>query len=69
MFHATPIALESITALTLVIAGDHDPLAQHPEILVGAIANARLEIKSGDHTGVANDPTFTPTLVEFLSQS
>jgi pimeloyl-ACP methyl ester carboxylesterase len=69
VFHATPIALESITAPTLVIVGDQDPLAQRPQVLVDAIADARLSIKIGDHTGVANDPSFTPTLVEFLCQS
>jgi pimeloyl-ACP methyl ester carboxylesterase len=66
VFHATPIALKSITAPTLVIVGDQDLLAQHPEVLVDAISDARLAIKSGDHTGVANDPTFTPTLMDFL---
>jgi pimeloyl-ACP methyl ester carboxylesterase len=69
VFHATPIALKSITAPTLVIVGNQDPLAQRPEVLVDAIADARLAIKSGDHTGVASDPTFTPTLVDFLCQS
>jgi hypothetical protein len=49
--------------------GTKIPLAQHPEVLVGAIANARLAIKIGDHTGVVKDPTFTPTLVEFLCRS
>jgi pimeloyl-ACP methyl ester carboxylesterase len=69
VFHATPIALKSITAPTLVIVGNQDLLAQRPEVLVDAIADARLAIKSGDHTGVASDPTFTPTLVDFLCQN
>jgi len=43
--HNTPIALESITAPTLVIVGDQDPLAQRPEVLVDAIVSAELAIK------------------------
>jgi pimeloyl-ACP methyl ester carboxylesterase len=68
VFHATPIALSAITAPTLVMVGDQDPLAQRPQALVDAIPNALLSIKVGDHASVAGDPTFTPTLVEFVSE-
>ncbi len=67
VFNAEPIALDAIMAPTLVMVGDQDPLAQHPEALVSALPDARLEIKIGDHAGVVGDPTFTPTLVAFLN--
>ena len=67
--YASARPLKSITSPTLVIVGNQDLLAQRPEVLVDAIADARLAIKSGDHTGVASDPTFTPTMVDFLCQN
>ena len=64
--HAAPIALDRITVPTLVLAGDADPLAARPQVLADAIAGARLEVLSGDHTGVIGNPRFIPTLVGFL---
>lgn len=65
--HAEPIALDRIAVPTLVLAGDADPLATRPEVLADAIAGARLEIVSGDHTGALGDPRFVASLVEFLA--
>jgi pimeloyl-ACP methyl ester carboxylesterase len=61
------IALERITAPTLVLAGDVDPLAVRPEVLVAAIADARLKLVSGDHMGAIGDPCFTRSMVDFLA--
>ena len=65
--HAEPIALHRIAVPTLVLAGDTDPLAARPEVLADAIAGARLEVVSGDHTGALGDPRFVASLVEFLA--
>lgn len=64
--HAEPIPLDRITAPTLVLAGDTDPLAVRPEVLAGAIADARLRRLSGDHLAAVGDPRFAPLIVEFL---
>jgi pimeloyl-ACP methyl ester carboxylesterase len=64
--HAEPIALDRITAPTLVLAGRNDPLAVRPEVLVGAIADARLVPVAGDHFGAVIDPMFAAAIVEFL---
>ena len=61
------IALERITAPTLVLAGDADPLAVRPEVLAEAIPNATLKIISGDHVGAIADPRFSQSIVDFLA--
>lgn len=61
------IALDRISAQTLVLAGDADPLAIRPEVLCDAIQGATLEILSGDHIGAIADPRFTQSLVDFLA--
>jgi pimeloyl-ACP methyl ester carboxylesterase len=61
------IALERISAPTLVLAGDADPLAVRPEVLVAAIPNATLMLVSGDHIGAIGDPRFTQSIVDFLA--
>jgi pimeloyl-ACP methyl ester carboxylesterase len=61
------IALERISAPTLVLAGDSDPLAVRPEVLVAAIPNATLMLVSGDHIGAIADPRFTQSIVDFLA--
>lgn len=61
------IALERISAPTLVLAGDSDPLAVRPEVLVAAIPNATLMLLSGDHIGAIGDPRFTQSIVDFLA--
>jgi pimeloyl-ACP methyl ester carboxylesterase len=60
------IALELISAPTLVLAGDSDPLAVRPEVLAAAIPNATLMLVSGDHAGAIGDPRFTQSIVDFL---
>jgi pimeloyl-ACP methyl ester carboxylesterase len=66
VIHATPLALDRITAPTLVLAGDQDPLAARPEVLAGAIPGARLARLSGDHFGAVVDPLFAGLTVDFL---
>jgi pimeloyl-ACP methyl ester carboxylesterase len=64
--HAEPIPVERITAPTLVLVGDDDPLAARPEVLSGRIPGARLVVVSGNHMSAVVAPTFAPTLVDFL---
>ena len=47
--HRGGIALASILAPTLVLAGDRDPLAVRPQVLADAIPDARLQMLTGDH--------------------
>ncbi len=60
------IALDRISAQTLVLAGDADPLAIRREVLSQAIPGAILRILSGNHIGVIADPRFTQSIVDFL---
>jgi len=53
--------------IPLVLAGDADPLAVRPEVLVDAIPDARLRIVSGDHMQTIADPRFTASIVDFLA--
>ncbi|MFZ1155074.1 MAG: alpha/beta hydrolase [Solirubrobacteraceae bacterium] len=61
------IALDQISAQTLVLAGDTDPLAIRPEALSQAIPDATLRILSGDHIGAIADPRFAQSIVDFLA--
>jgi len=61
------IALGAITAPTLVLAGDADPLAVRPEVLAEAIPDATLRIVSGNHIEAIADPSFTRSIVDFLA--
>jgi len=65
--HASPIALDRITAPTLVLAGRDDVLATRPEVLVAAIADARLGLLDGDHLSAVANPAFAPAIVDFLA--
>jgi pimeloyl-ACP methyl ester carboxylesterase len=65
--HQGGVALERISAPTLVLAGDSDPLAARPEVLAAAIPNATLMLVSGDHIGAIGDPRFTRSIVDFLA--
>ncbi len=58
--------LGEITAPTLVIAGDEDPLARRPHVLAGAIAGARLHVVAGDHGTTVGSPAFQAAVVDFL---
>lgn len=60
------IDFAAITAETLVMAGDTDPLAPHPEVIARAIAGARLVLVPGDHTASRRSPEFRQALVDFL---
>jgi pimeloyl-ACP methyl ester carboxylesterase len=64
--HQGGVDLAAITARTLVIAGDDDPLARRPEVLAGAIAGARLRVVAGDHGTAVGSPGFRAAIVDFL---
>jgi pimeloyl-ACP methyl ester carboxylesterase len=61
------IALDCISAPTLILAGEDDPLAVRPEVLADAIPDATLEILSGNHVGAIADPRFIESIVDFLA--
>lgn len=64
--HAQPIALDRITAPTLITAGDNDPLAVHPERLAAAIPGARSLLVKGDHRAAVADPAFAQAIATFF---
>lgn len=66
--HASPIALDRITAPTLIVVGDRDELAVRPQVLADAIPGARVELLEGDHLTALNDPRLSRLLCEFLAQ-
>jgi pimeloyl-ACP methyl ester carboxylesterase len=61
------IALARISAPTLLLAGDTDPLAIRPQILADAIPDAHLELLRGNHIEVLGDPRFAQSIVDFLA--
>lgn len=61
------IPLERIAAPTLVLAGDSDPLAVRPQVLVEAIPDATLRILPGDHMQAVADPSFAESIVDFVA--
>jgi pimeloyl-ACP methyl ester carboxylesterase len=65
--HHTPIALDRITAPTLVLVGEDDALAARPQVLAGAIPGARWRVVRGDHMTALRAPAYSPALVEFLA--
>lgn len=67
--HARPIALDRITAPTLITAGDNDPLAVHPERLAAVIPDATSLLVKGDHRAAVADPAFAAALVAFLGEA
>ena len=66
--HAAPIPLDRITAPTLVLAGDDDPLAARPSVLADAIPSAEVRMLTGDHLAAVGDPAFASSIVEFLAR-
>ncbi|MEU3648077.1 alpha/beta fold hydrolase [Lentzea sp. NPDC034063] len=64
--HTGGVDFARITAESLVIAGDEDPLAVRPEVLADALPNARLVIVPGDHNIVGSNPDFRAAVVDFL---
>jgi pimeloyl-ACP methyl ester carboxylesterase len=65
--HQGSIALDRITAPTLVLDGDADDLARRPEVLAAAIPRAELRLVPGDHFGAVTDPGFAAAIVQFLA--
>lgn len=61
------VALDRISAPTLILAGDEDPMAVRPEVLAEAIPNAVLQILAGNHIQALVDPRFARSIVEFLA--
>lgn len=56
----------AITADAMILAGEDDPLAEHPEILARAIRGAKLTVVPGDHHASKRSAEFRRALVEFL---
>jgi len=61
-----PIPTGRITARTLVINGDEDPLARRPEVLAQAIPDATLTLVAGDHMSAVTNPEFVGGILAFL---
>jgi pimeloyl-ACP methyl ester carboxylesterase len=61
------IALDRISAPTLILAGEEDPMAVRPELLAQAIPDATLRILSGNHIGALADPRLTQSIIDFLA--
>jgi pimeloyl-ACP methyl ester carboxylesterase len=61
------IALDRISAPTLILAGTDDPMAVRPEVLADAIPNAVLQTLAGNHIEALGDPLFTQSIVDFLA--
>ena len=61
------IALGDISAPTLLLAGDTDPLAIRPQVLADAIPGGRLKMLTGNHIEVLGDPRFRQSIVDFLA--
>jgi pimeloyl-ACP methyl ester carboxylesterase len=61
------IALDQITAPTLLLAGEADPLAVRPHTLTKAIPNATLQPLTGNHVEALGDPRFTHAIIDFLA--
>jgi pimeloyl-ACP methyl ester carboxylesterase len=61
------VALDRITAPTLILAGADDPMAARPEVLAEAIPNAVLQTLAGNHIEALGDPLFTRSIVNFLA--
>ncbi len=61
------VELGRISAATLILAGDEDPLALRPEVLAHAIPGAELRIVGGNHVGTLADPRFAQSIVDFLA--
>lgn len=66
--HRKRIALERITAPTLVLAGREDTFATRPEVLADALPNARLQLLPGGHGEDLHGPEFGAALTSFLAE-
>jgi pimeloyl-ACP methyl ester carboxylesterase len=61
------VELGRISAPTLVMAGDQDPMAVRPEVLIAAIPDAVLVTLSGNHIEALGDPRFMQSIIDFLA--
>lgn len=66
--HTGHVPLRDITAPTLVLAGEDDPLAVRPQLLADAIPDARLRLVPGNHLSAVGGHAFGVALVEFLGE-
>lgn len=66
--HTGPVPLRAITARTLLLAGEQDPLAVRPQLLADAIPGARLRLVPGDHLSAVGGQAFVTALVGFLGE-
>ena len=65
--HTAPIPVGNITASTLVLVGESDPLATRPDVLATAIPTARCQTVPGDHLSCLRDPAYAPAVVGFFA--
>lgn len=63
---SSAIPFGQISAPTLVLVGDADPIATRPEVLAAAIPHAQLRLITGDHLSAVTNPAFASAIVEFL---
>jgi pimeloyl-ACP methyl ester carboxylesterase len=61
------VELGRISAPTLLLAGEEDPLAERPAVLADAIPDGTLRLVQGNHIGALGDPAFAASIVEFLA--
>ena len=64
--HCEAIALDHISAPTLVLAGEADVLAANPQRLADAIAGAECRVLPGDHLTVIRQPALAAAVIDFL---
>jgi pimeloyl-ACP methyl ester carboxylesterase len=65
--HRGGVELQRISAPTLVLAGDEDPLAIRPQVLADAMPQAKLQLLGGDHMSALGDALFATSIVDFLA--
>jgi pimeloyl-ACP methyl ester carboxylesterase len=61
------IEVDRITAATLVLVGQDDPVATRPDVLAAAIGGATVRLLPGDHLGAVRDPGFAASIVDFFA--
>jgi pimeloyl-ACP methyl ester carboxylesterase len=64
--HDRPLDLAAVTAPTLVLTGDADPLAARPAVLAAAVPDGRSRLVPGDHGSALADPGFAAAVAGFL---
>ncbi len=65
--HTQAVNTACIKIPTLVLVGDHDPLAVRPQVLADAIPTAQLKVVRGDHLTATTNPEFAPAIVSFFA--